>query len=157
MPRFKPKGMLERDPLADLWKHTLSGIPTRCGRLVYLTGLRDPNSGAYRHHGLSLAFGREESGRTLRESHRQIFIEWLNLPLSEKSADLMTYFGSLEEENAVIATSWIRTSYPASIVPDQASLAQRNHFLQEMGTLLELIRNQAGAAGVQSPDSARPA
>ncbi|MDP9115300.1 MAG: hypothetical protein M3O20_16675, partial [Acidobacteriota bacterium] len=75
MPRFKPKGMLERDALADLWKHTLSQIPTVYGRLVYLASLRDPNSGTYRHHGLSASFGREQSIYALRKSHEQTFLE----------------------------------------------------------------------------------
>jgi hypothetical protein len=144
MPRFRPKGMLERDPLVDLWKHTLSQIPTRCGRLVYLAALRDPNSGAYRHHGLSLAFGRQESERALRESHRQVFLEWLKLPLASKSSDLTTHLDGLEEENAVAAASWLRANYPGTLVPESATRAQRAHFLQDYKTLLEMIKNQAG-------------
>ena len=87
MPRFKAKGMLERNALADLWKHTLSQIPSTYGRLVYLASLRDPNSGSYRHHGLSAAFGREESGSALRKSHEDIFLEWLKMPLAQKNAE----------------------------------------------------------------------
>src|SRR6478672_862944 len=70
MPRFRLKGMLERNALADLWKHTLSQIPSTYGRLAYLASLRDANSGVYRHHGLSAAFGREESVSAMRKSHQ---------------------------------------------------------------------------------------
>src|ERR1700694_6317533 len=91
MPRFKLKGMLERNALADLWKHTLSQIPNTYGRLVYLASLRDPNSGAYRHYGLSAAFGREQSTSALRQSHEDTFLAWLNLPLAEKNADFRAY------------------------------------------------------------------
>ena len=86
MPRFKLKGTLERDAVADLWKHTLSQIPTTYGRLVYLASLRDPNSGSYRHHGLSAAFGREQSTYALRTSHEQTFLQWLNLPLPVRAS-----------------------------------------------------------------------
>src|SRR5712691_10477786 len=96
MPRFRSKGVLERTALADLWKHTLSQIPTVYGRLAYLASLRDPNSGAYRHHGLSAAFGREESGKALKQSHEGIFSEWLNLALAEKSGDLGNYLRDLD-------------------------------------------------------------
>jgi len=72
MRRFKPKGVLERSAAADLWKHTLSRIPTAYGRLMYLGSLRDPNSGIYRHHGLSAAFGREESGRLFSKATRRL-------------------------------------------------------------------------------------
>src|ERR1700682_6509675 len=97
MPRFKSKGMLERNALADLWKHTLSQIPTTYGRLAYLASLRDPNSGAYRHHGLSAAFGREECGKALKQSHERIFSEWLNLAFAEKSWDLRNYLQGLDD------------------------------------------------------------
>src|SRR5665213_1975990 len=102
MPRFKPKGMLERNALADLWKHTLSQIPSTYGRLAYLASLRDPNSGSYRHHGLSAAFGREDSTDALRKSHEDTFLEWLTLPLAAKDADFRTYFQSVEESPRVV-------------------------------------------------------
>ena len=87
MPRFKPKGSLERTAADDLWKHTLSRIPAVYGRLMYLTSLRDPNSGLYRHHGLSAAFGRDESSKPLKQSHERTFLEWLKLPLPDKNRD----------------------------------------------------------------------
>ena len=48
---------LERGAAADLWRNTLSQIPTLFGRLVYLSSLRDSNSGAYEHYGLAKVFG----------------------------------------------------------------------------------------------------
>src|ERR1700693_18750 len=109
MPRFKPKGMLERNALAELWKHTLSGISSAYGRLTYLASLRDPNSGQYRHHGLSTAFGRDESIMAMRQSHQQVFREWLKLPLSGKTSDLAEYLMSLDEEPAVVASNWLHS------------------------------------------------
>src|SRR5580658_8601899 len=102
MPRFKPKSVLETSAISDLWKHTLSRIPTLFGRLAYLASLRDPNSGAYRHHGLSAVFGREESGKALRESHEQAFVEWLKLSLAEKYEDLARYLATLEDPQGLI-------------------------------------------------------
>lgn len=140
--------MLEREPLADLWKNTLSRIPTVTGRMVYLSGLRDPNSGAYRHHGLSQSFGREESGRALLESHQQLFGEWLRLPLAAKFSDLKTYFETLEQGSAGVAASWLRLNFPATMSPVRASRAERALFLHEMALLLETIRNQFDAGGL---------
>ena len=155
MPRFRPKGMLERNAVADLWKHTLSQIPSTYGRLVYLASLRDANSGIYRHHGLSAAFGREESLSALRKSHEDTFREWLNFPLSSKTSDLLTHFQNIEENPRQVLTYLERAMPYLSQVPDSASPAQRRQFKMEMETLLELIRNDP--AGELFPGSARPA
>ena len=155
MPRFRPKGMLERNALADLWKHTLSQIPSNYGRLAYLASLRDANSGVYRHHGLSAAFGREESLSALRKSHEDAFREWLRLPLSAKSEDLITHFQNLEENPRQVVTYLARATPYLSQAPDSASPAQRRQFKTEMEILLELIKNDSG--GALFPGSARPA
>lgn len=157
MPRFKPKGMLERDALADLWKHTLSQIPSIYGRLVYLASLRDPNSGAYRHHGLSAAFGREQSTYALRRSHEQTFLEWLTMPLAAKNADLREYLQSAgnEESPQAVVTYLARGARYASQAPDAAGPAQREQFKLEVEILLELVKNDSGDAG--HPSSWQPA
>src|SRR5436190_15489397 len=118
MPRFRPKGMLERNALADLWKHTLSHVPSIYGRLVYLASLRDANSGIYRHHGLSAAFGREESVSAMRKSHHDTFREWLRLPLSDKSVDLITHFQNVEENPRQVVSYLVRAAPYLSQVPD---------------------------------------
>src|SRR6185312_13632864 len=144
MPRFKPKGMLERNALADLWKHTLSQIPTTYGRQAYLASLRDANSGTYRHHGLSAAFGREESVAALRKSHEDTFREWLNLPLSLKSADLITHFNNVQENPRQVVAYLANATPYLNQVPDSASPAQRRQFRMEMEILLELLKNDSG-------------
>ncbi len=157
MPRFKPKGMLERDALADLWKHTLSQIPTIYGRLVYLASLRDPNSGSYRHHGLSAAFGREQSTYALRKSHEQTFLEWLTIPLAAKNADFRAYLqsASSEESPQAVVTYLARGARFVSQAPDAAGPAQREQFKLEVEILLELVKNDSGEA--RRPSSWQPA
>lgn len=154
MPRFKPTGALQRNALADLWKHTLSSISSTYGKLMCLAGLRDANSGHYRHYGLSTAFGREESVLALRQSHEQVFKEWLRLPLREKNTDLRHYLAELDEAAEAVACNWLRGRYYETLVPDRTTRAQRAQFRQEMETLLELIRNEA-VGGKSAPSSTR--
>jgi len=156
MPRFKLKGVLERNALADLWNHTLSGISSVYGRLAYLASLRDPNSGQYRHHGLSTVFGRDDSIAAMRRSHEQIFREWLKLPLSGKTSDLREYLAGLEEKPAVVASNWLQSGYCSTLPPDRATRSQKAQFQQELEILLQLLKN-ASSAGRSSPGSARSA
>jgi len=141
MPRFRPKGMLERTAIDDLWKHTLSRVPTIYGRLAYLASLRDPNSGTYRHHGLSTAFGREESARALRRSHEDIFLEWLKLPLAEKHDDLQRFLASLEDSSGTVIRHWLRSGVYRMQIPSAARPAEGDLYCSELEALLETMRN----------------
>lgn len=141
MPRFKPKAGLERSAAGDLWKNTLSRIPSLFGRMACVASLRDPNSGIYRHHGLSIVFGRDESSRTLREYHERAFFEWLNLSLADKSADLTVYFASLEDPLPVILDHWLKTRYFAQYAPAAARPMEIELFVKDLEALVETIRN----------------
>ena len=155
MPRFKSKGMLEHTAVADLWKHTLSQIPTLYGRLAYLASLRDPNSGAYRHYGLSAAFGREESGKALKQSHEKVFSEWLNLALAEKSLDLMNYLQSLDDPRRTVVGHWLRSDHYRAQIPDSPRPMEIELFHRDLEALLEILRN-ASAAEPPDPGSGQP-
>jgi hypothetical protein len=156
MPRFKPKGMLDRNAEADLWRHTLSRIPTIYGRLTYLASLRDPNSGIYRHHGLSAAFGREESSKALRDSHRQTFAEWLKLSLSEKNADLTAHLATLEDPRRIVLDHWLESRVYLGQVPGSARRMERELFFRDLEALLAVLRN-ACADEERAPSSSPPA
>jgi hypothetical protein len=146
MPRFRPKGTLTRNAVADLWKHTLSRIPTVFGQIAYLASLRDPNSGVYKHHGLAAAFGRDESIRALQESHETVFRQWLWMPLADRAEDLRTYLRSLEDGEGVVAGYWLQSHSVALQLPGSARPMERELFQQDVETLLKIIRNQSVAA-----------
>ena len=147
MPRFRLKGVLERTAVNDLWKHTLTRISTIYWRLAYLASLRDPNSGTYRHHGLSAAFGREESVRALRQSHEEIFLEWLKLPLAEKHADLQQYLAELEDPKETVVQHWIRSRSYRTQIPGAARPAEGELYCAELEALLEIMRNGPDGGG----------
>jgi hypothetical protein len=163
MPRFRPTAKLERSALADLWKHTLSRIPTVSGRLVYLASLRDVHSGTYKHHGLFTTFGRDEAGRALRESHQEAFHAWLLLPLAEKNHDLKDYLVALDEPQDDVVEHWLRSSVYRSYVPAGVMEVERELFCRDLDTLLQFLQHDAArrrlrSAGVlQRQDSLPPA
>jgi hypothetical protein len=145
MPRFKPKGTLERSAAADLWKNTLSRIPTAYGRLAYLVSLRDPNSGIYRHHGLAGVFGRDESTRALQDSHDRAFHEWLRLDLETKAADLQEYVGSLEDPPEAVLRFLAATSRSDLQLPEAARPSERRLFHRDVEAILTVLtRAHAG-------------
>jgi len=146
MPRFR-KNALEGSAEEDLWKRTLSQIPTLYGRLSYLASLRDLNSGIYRHHGLAAMFGREKSNRALRESHEEVFREWLNLLMREKKLDLARHFAGLEDPLSVVVEHMLSSRVYHGQVPASARNMERDLFCTDLEVLLETIRNGLKAGG----------
>jgi hypothetical protein len=129
--------MLERSATADLFKNTLSRIPTLFGRLAYLASLRDSNSGVYRHHGLASIFGRDESRKALSQSHQTVFQEWLNLPLADKKDDLSAYLNGLDDPRPEVLDHWASLRPYLGYMPASARVSERELFCAEFDVLLE--------------------
>ena len=140
---------LERGAAADLWRNTLSQIPTLFGRLVYLSSLRDTNSGTYEHYGLAQVFGAKEADRTLRQSHSQAFVAWLNLNLEQQKADLEDYLAGLEENISGILANWIRLAPYRNLIPARAREVEKQLYLTDLEVVLELLKFDHDVA---SPD-----
>lgn len=143
---------LDRRAVADVWRHTLSQIPSVFGRLVYLSGLRNPNSGRYDHHGLALVFGADDSNRALKKSHKQVFAEWLSFNLEQQLADLNLYLSDLPEEKKTVLQAWTLLKPYRNLMPSSVKAVERRLYLNELQTMLELLRGASGVDGL-GPDS----
>lgn len=144
--RLKPRAPLDRTAGADLFRHTLARIPSVFGRLLYLGSLRDPNTGVYRHYGLTAAFGKEQSLHALRVSHNRTFREWLRLSLEEKHADLVTYLETLDDPRGLVVDYWLESRGYLACVPDVASKADRAWFASDIEELLASLSFAAGGS-----------
>jgi hypothetical protein len=134
--------------VADVWRNTLSQIPSVFGRLVYLAGLRNPNSGHYDHHGLALVFGADHANRALKKSHKQVFAEWLSFKLEHQLADLNLYLMDLPEDKKTVLQAWAKFKPYRNVLPSNAKPVERRLYLSELETMLELLK---GASGDDAP------
>ncbi|MCU1237225.1 MAG: hypothetical protein JWP63_5192 [Candidatus Solibacter sp.] len=135
---FAANPELKGGPAADLWRKTLSRIPTHFGRLVFMASLRDSLTGKYAHPALLEIVGREITDRTLCHGHHHVFAEWLNFTLSEQKADLDDY---LTSSQAPLETLPYR-----ELPPSTAHQVERQLYLTDLETLLELLRYEHGGA-----------
>jgi hypothetical protein len=127
-----------RGPAAELWWKTLSRIPTHFGRLVFLSSLRDALTGHYAHAPLSQIVGREITDRTLCHSHYEIFSTWLGFTLAQQKADLDEYLMAFQAPLDPVAYR--------DIVPVTAHQVERQLYLADLETLLDLLRFERGGA-----------
>src|SRR6266851_3629956 len=118
---MKGSSGLERTAVADLWRNTLSQIPSVFGRLVYLSSLRNTVSGKYEHHGLALMFGEADARRALRKSHTRAFTEWLGFNLEQQKADLDLYLSTVAADKASIVKNWLTVAAYKTFVPNSAT------------------------------------
>jgi hypothetical protein len=139
----------DRSASADLWRNTISQIPSVFGRLVYLASLRNPNNGSYEHHGLALVFGEDEANKALKNSHSAVFAEWLSFNLEQQKADLDLYISALFEDKRVVVETWIRLAPYRNLLPASARGVERRLYITDFTALLELLK---GANGVAEPD-----
>ena len=139
----------DRSASADLWRNTISQIPSVFGRLVYLASLRNPNNGSYEHHGLALVFGEDEANKALKNSHNAVFAEWLSFNLEQQKADLDLYISALFEDKRVVVETWTRLAPYRNLLPASARSVERRLYITDFTALLELLK---GANGVAEPD-----
>ena len=126
----------------DLWNRTLSRIPTSFGRLVYLAGLLDVNTGRYKHFGLIQVYSENEAHDALRKAHAEVFGEWLNYPLRRQRGDLEAYLESLDGERETVLRSWLHLTPYHSLIPAGASEANRQLYIADLELILEILRNE---------------
>lgn len=144
--------VFDRSAASDLWRNTLSQIPTVFGRLVYLASLRNQNSGNYEHHGLALVFGEDEANRALRDSHSAVFTDWLNFNLEQQKADLDLYLAGLFEDKRRVIETWIRLAPYQNLIPASIRTVERRLYISDLAALMELFKNVYAVDGL-GPDA----
>jgi hypothetical protein len=138
----------DRSASADLWRNTVSQIPSVFGRLVYLASLRNSNTGAYEHHGLALVFGEDEANKAMKNSHAAVFAEWLSFDIEQQKADLDLYISGLFEDRRLVIETWTRLAPYRNLLPASVRGVERRLYIADFTALLELLQS---AYGVSSP------
>ncbi|MCC6262323.1 MAG: hypothetical protein IT169_02005 [Bryobacterales bacterium] len=131
----------------DLVRASLSIIPTCYGRLVYLTSLRDPNTGRYEHYLLEETYGVSLAQAGLEGIHIQSYRSWIAMNLEQKRADLYLYLVSLSSDKRQVLQTWLMTTPYRSLIPLHTQPVEREVFLSDMQILLGLLMNELGIDG----------
>jgi len=128
------------------FQSTILQILSQYGRLVYLSSLYDREDGRYHHYDLESFLGADEADRVIREAHRQAFQQWLCYDLEQQKADLDLYLSDLGVERRITLAIWAGLAPYRDLIPPDAEEHERQLFLADLKTLLQLLNRQYGVA-----------
>ena len=134
----------QRGPADQLWRNTLLQIPTVFGRLAFLASLRNAVTGKYCDDSLNSLQGSEDADRTLRHSHYRVFSQWLAFSLAEQRGDISEYLSGLGRGWA--RPNWSSAAQYRQLIPAAAREVERQLYLADLETLLELLKAEHGDA-----------
>lgn len=152
MKRTEDHATLDRGAASNLWRNTLSRIPSVFGRLVYVSSLRNPNNGHYEHHGLALLFGEDDANKALKKSHLQLFAEWLTFNLEQQTADLDVYLSGLPDNREVVLENWLKLAPYRNLIPASVRGVERKLYITDLTSLLVVLKSGGAVAG-PDPDA----
>jgi hypothetical protein len=139
------RGILDRGARSNVWRNTLSQMPSVFGRLVYLSSLRDPNTGRYQHAGIASMFGEDGADQALRVHHSQTFAEWLCYDLEQQKADLDLYLSAIVDKRQRVVATWSKIAPYRALIPTSASEWEVALYLADFDALFQLLKNAYGA------------
>lgn len=144
-------GTDEQNPAETLWVRDLAQIESSYGRLVYLAGLRNPDTGRYEHFGSHQAYsGILIASRALKRIHEAIFREWVSFTLERKKADIELYISGIDQlDRTELIDAWLRLTPYKNLVPASIRGPEREKHISDFEAILGLLRN---VYGVASPD-----
>jgi hypothetical protein len=125
----------------------LTQIETSYGRLVYLAGLLNPDSGRYEHYGASDSASSLATSRAFKRVHEQIFTNWIALPLKRKMADIQLYISSISQvDRGELIDAWLRLTPYKNLVPGSIQGPEREKHMSDFEAILGLLKNVYGVA-----------
>ncbi len=132
-------------PVEEHWRRTLEQVRTEFGKLVYLTSLRNSDTGRYEHHGLAMVYGADAAHRAIQASHEAVFRNWLAEELSRQAEDLDAYLSESPFDRVTVLETWGHLEPYRNLCPVDSAEPERSLFCSDLEAILSLFRSGRGA------------
>lgn len=117
----------------------LEALPNDLTRMLYLSSLRDCNSGRYLHPQLSTNLGVDEAHRALSACHDRIFLRLLAIPVAQYVFQLEEYIRYARTERNTILETWQSLEAYRATVPVRAQPVYRDIFFLNVEVALVIL------------------
>jgi hypothetical protein len=143
-PKWNRERAASRERVVQLWKQHVSNIPSVFGRLTFLAGLKNSETGRYTHFYLNAWLGTFEADKVIRASHLGAFFEWLSFNLQEQHADLNLFLAGVEGHRRQILAACAVLAPHVWCIPDEADEYERRLYLADLEAILEPLYSEYG-------------
>jgi hypothetical protein len=126
--------------LTDFRTHTLAELEGGFAQLIYLSSLRDYNTGRYHHYGLETRYDPELVDRALHQCHIQVFEDLMEIPLEDQTRSLLSFFESLQEDRRRLVTTWQKLRSFQVLPPEGCHPLARKLFDNNIEIMLKVLR-----------------
>ncbi len=146
-----------RERAFELWRQHVAEIPSTFGRLAFLAGLKNRETGRYTHYLLKSSLGESETDAVIRRTHLQVFAEWLSFNLQRQKADLNVFLAGVEGHRRQILAACAVLAPHVWCIPDGAAEHERQLYLADLTAILEPLYAEYGLTATVDMESQSPA
>lgn len=140
----------------DLKLRTLEPIGYDFGRLIYMSSLRDFNSGEYYHHGLAYCFSEQAASAALVACHQEIFYRLASSPLESLVQQVDHFIRSSSHNWEKTLNAWETLEAYRVMVPSVSNRLLAELFRSNVMIAMEVLKGRGGIQAEKEPTASPP-
>jgi hypothetical protein len=138
----QPRRMDVEAAKEDLQRRTLAPIGYDFGRLVYLSALRDFNTGEYYHQGLTHSFSESVTSAALSECHQEVFYRLALSPLELLVPQVERFIRSSTQDFGKTVDAWETLEAYRATIPSACNQLAAALFRSNVRISVELLKRR---------------
>ena len=140
----------------DLKLRTLEPLGYDFGRLIYMSSLRDFNTGEYYHQGLAHSFSEQAARAALSACHQEIFYRLTSSPLESLVAQVERFIRSSPHDWETTFNAWETLEAYRVMIPSVSNRLVAELFRSNVRVAMEVLKRRGGIQAEKQPGALPP-
>lgn len=135
----------------DIRLRTLAKIPRPLDRFIYLSSMRDYNTGLYHHEGLAVRYSPEVACEALADCHREVYRQLLSCTLQDLVAQMEAYLESSQTPARDFISVWRKIEPYRVAVPVETDSFAAEFLFSNFRTALAIVEHRLASLRHSQP------